>query len=624
MKKKPFSFYLTIGALGVVFGDIGTSPLYALQVTLGNLPVVPEFILGILSLIFWALTIIISIKYLTLVFRADNEGEGGILALLALLKQNSGRHEKIFYLIAIFGTGLLLGDGMLTPAISVTSALEGLETISSQLQPFVLPLALVVLFLIFFMQAKGTGKIGAVFGPFILLWFVVIALLGLQHISHYPLVLQAVNPYYAFHFLYIGGWHGYLLLGSIFLVVTGGEALYADIGHFGKNPIRTSWYAVVFPALILNYFGQGAFLLTHPTVKGNPFFLLAPDWFTLPLLIIATGATVIASQAVISATFSLAKQAVLLGICPRIQIIPTSSEHAGQVYVPQINYILFFGTFFLVFAFQTSANMAHAYGIAVNFNMLMITLMVPYAAATVWHWPIYRVFLVFSPFFVIDMAFLIANSYKFMTGGWVPVVFALCIGSLMYAWSSSLQYLKEHFYLKKEGFSKILKQLSYKSLNHLSGVTTVFITDVYDETGGSFLQFLKLCLSVPEHVLIVSYVVENRPHVRALKRFQVLRLSNTVCRLVIHYGFMDTISIPNALRRVTADALLPFQMDVNKAIYIVDVPNIVAPARRKNFVLVIRQKIFSFLLRNYSANLNMEFYHLPFDRTMIIGSYCLL
>ncbi len=622
-QKTPFSIGLTIGALGVVFGDIGTSPLYALQVTLGSHPVTPNLILGILSLIFWSLTLLISIKYLTLIFRADNEGEGGILALLALLKQKNTRFEPIFCLIAIFGAGLLLGDGMLTPAISVTSAVEGLKTLSPTFEKFVLPLTLIILCGIFIMQSRGTAKIGSIFGPLILIWFVTIGSLGLWQIFDNPVVLKAINPYYAWHFLYLAGWREYFILGSIFLVVTGGEALYADIGHFGKNPIRYGWFFIVFPALILNYFGQGAYLLTNPSLTGNAFFLMAPGWFAIPLMLLATCATVIASQAVISATFSLTKQAVLLGICPRFQIIPTSEEHLGQIYVPQINFILFFGTVLLVLAFKTSDQLAHAYGIAVNCEMLLISTMVAYAAAKVWHWPALKILLLFSPFFVIDFAFLFANLHKFMTGGWVPVIFALLISSLMYAWSSSLTYLKDHFYLKQAQFFKLVRQLDYKSFNHLKGVTSVFITNLYDETGGGFLQFTKLSLAVPEHILIVSYVVDNRPRVRS-KRFEVHPLSKTVCRLVLHYGFMDTISIPSALKRAIAENILPFPLALDTITYVVDVPNIVAPIKRKNFFLKLRQRIFSFLMRNYSANWNMEFYNLPFTRTIILGSYCIL
>lgn len=624
INKDKFSYGLTLGALGIVYGDIGTSPLYALRQTLGDLPVNLFDILGILSLIFWSLAIIISIKYLAIIFRADNNGEGGILALLALLKQKNTPYERYFYLVAIFGAGLLLGDGMLTPAISVVSAVEGLSTISHDFEPFILPCACLILFFIFIFQYKGTDKLGSVFGPLIFIWFITIAILGLVQIIHNPIVLQAINPWYAIHFLSISGWNGYFLLGGIFLVVTGGEALYADIGHFGKNPIRYSWFAVVFPSLICNYFGQGAYLLDNPLAVSNPFFMIAPEWFSVPLLIIATIATIIASQAVISATFSLAKQAVLLGICPRFPIVYTSRDHDGQIYVPQINFILGVGTLLLLLMFKNSDNLTHAYGIAVNLYMSLITLMVAYTAHLVWQWSGIRVLLVFGFFLLIDLAFLGANSHKFITGGWVPVSFALAVAFVMYTWRLGLAFLRKNFYLKKADISKMLTQLNYKTLNHLKGVTSIFITDVYDKSGGSFLNFLKLSMAVPEHVLIVSCVVENVPYVSDANRCERYCLNEKVCQLTIHYGFHDVISIPDALKKASENGLLPFTINVMAATYIVEIPNIVASTQKKSSLFDIQEKLFSFLMRNYSANLHIEFYGLPYNKTIAIGAYCLL
>ncbi|WP_419421172.1 potassium transporter Kup [Legionella sp. D16C41] len=624
VKKNDVTLGSTLAALGVVYGDIGTSPLYALRESIGGLPVDMVDILGILSLIFWSLVIIISIKYLTIVFKADNNGEGGILALLALLKQKNTKYEKFFYLLAIFGAGLLLGDGMLTPAISVTSAVEGLKTFAPELDNYILPISLSILLLLFLVQEKGTGKIGAVFGPIILIWFFTIAILGTVQIVKNPAILNAINPYYAVHFLVNSGWKGYFLLGGVFLVVTGGEALYADIGHFGKNSIRISWFSIVFPSLILNYFGQGAYLLTNPAAISNPFFMIAPSWFGIPLLIIATLATIIASQAVITATFSLAKQAVLLGFCPRIQIVHTSKEYQGQIYVPQINFILAIGTVFLLLTFRSSSHLAHAYGIAVNLDMLLITSMIAYTAFHLWNWPIIKIISILSLFFLIDLSYLGANLYKFATGGWVPVSFALIIGFIMYTWSRGLEYLRENFYHKKEDLPKILKQLNYKSLYQLTGVTAIFITDVYDKSGGSFLHFLKLSRSMPEHVLIVSYVVENIPYVHYSRRYELNCLSDRVCKLVLHYGFMDTISIPAALKHATARHVLPFSMNVDAATFIVEVPNIFASKKKRTLMFHFQEKIFAFLMRNYSANLNIDFYDVPPNRTMAIGAYYVL
>ncbi|BCA95126.1 putative potassium transport system protein kup 1 [Legionella antarctica] len=624
MEKNKFSYGLTLGALGVVYGDIGTSPLYALKVTLNNLPINYANVLGVLSLIFWCLIIVISFKYLMIIFRADNEGEGGILALLALMKHKNTKYQPLFYIIAIFGAGLLLGDGMLTPAISVISAVEGISTLSSTFTPYILPTACLIFISLFSLQAKGTSSIGYLFGPLILIWFFTIATLGLIQIIQDPIILKAINPYYGFTFLYNAGLNGYLLLGGVFLVMTGGEALFADIGHFGKRPIRTSWFILVLPCLLLSYFGQGVNLLHNPEAIENPFYMIAPPWFYLPLILIATIATIIASQAVITATFSLTKQAVLLSLCPRIPIIQTSRDRSGQIYVPQINLILFIGTLFFALFFQTSDRLAHAYGIAVNFDMLMVDAMVAYTALAIWYWSKFKVGLVFGLFIVIDLAFLGANAHKFLTGGWVPVVFALFIAFVMYTWKYGLEYLRKNFYLNKEDIYKILKQLQYKSLNQLPGVTAIFITDVYDNSGGSFLHFLKLSRSVPEHVLIVSYIVDNIPHVHFSQRYEISCLDERICKLTIHYGFMETISIPWALEKASKKNLLPFKINVDHATYMVEIPNVMASKSKRSLAFFYQEKLFAFLMRNYSANLNIEFYKLPYNRTIAIGTYCIL
>lgn len=623
-KKNKLSYGLTLGALGVVFGDIGTSPLYALKVTLYNLAITQSNVLGVLSLIFWCLIIIISYKYLIIVFRADNEGEGGILALLALMKHKSTKYEPLFYIVAIFGAGLLLGDGMLTPAISVISAVEGLGTMSKTFMPYILPTAAVILIFLFAIQSRGTESIGYLFGPIILIWFITIAVLGTIQIIKLPIVLQAINPYHGISFLYNEGVRGYLLLGGIFLVMTGGEALFADIGHFGKNPIRASWFIVVLPCLLLNYFGQGANLLSHPEAISHPFYMIAPSWFYLPLIIIATFATIIASQAVISATFSLTKQAVLLGLCPRIPIVQTSRKHSGQIYVPQINFILFIGTMFFAFAFKSSENLAHAYGIAVNIDMLLVDAMVAYAAISIWNWSKLKTTLIFGLFITIDFAFLGANANKFFTGGWVPVIFALFIAFVMYTWKFGLEYLRTNFYLNKEDISKILKQLQYKSLNQLPGVTAIFITDVYDRSGGSFLHFLKLSRSVPENVLIVNYAVDNIPYVRFSQRYEISCLDERVCKLTLHYGFMENIDLPRALEKASDRDLLPFKLNIDHATYMVEIPNVMASKTKKSLTFYTQERLFSFLMRNYSANLNIEFFKLPYNRTIAIGTYCIL
>jgi len=615
---------LSLAALGVVFGDIGTSPLYAMRQSLDGITINLAAVLGVLSLIFWSLVLVISIKYLVILFRADNKGEGGILALLALLKRTSEERPAIFFLIGILGAGLMLGDGMLTPAISVISALEGLNVIVPSLSDWVLPLTCVILVALFSVQSFGTAKIGFIFGPVIFIWFITLGVLGVIQIVQNPMVLSAINPWYGIHFLYDNGWKGYTLLGGVFLVVTGGEALYADLGHFGKTSIRFSWFLIALPSLLLNYFGQGANLLAHPEAVLNPFYLLAPGWFSIPLMILATLATIIASQAVISATFSLTKQAILLGLYPHLPIIQTSKYKVGQIYVPQMNLILAIGTLVLIFTFKSSNALTHAYGIAVNLVMLLTSILTMYLAVKKWKWGWFTIICVFSFFGVIDIAFLGANIQKLRTGGWVPIVFALVCAFIMYTWKMGRIYLHKTYYLKKEKLSKILKQLDYKSLNRLSNITAIFITDIYDTSGGSFLHFLKLNRTLPEHILIVNYAVENIPHVSSIDRFEVTPLKNNICELTLHYGFMDTVSIPQALYVANDRGLLPFVVDIETATYMLEIPNVVATRKVKTLRFFWQEKLFAFLVRNYSANLNIEFYQLPYNRTIAIGTYYLI
>ena len=617
-------FSLSLAALGVVYGDIGTSPLYALRETLNGLPIGLPSVLGILSLIFWSLILIISIKYLVILFRADNDGEGGILALLALIKRTGVNRSKLFFLIGIFGAGLMLGDGMLTPAISVISAIEGINVFYPSLSNWIIPLTCIILVALFSMQSFGTEKIGFIFGPIIFIWFITLAVLGLFHIVQNPIVLKAINPLYGLKFIYQIGWKGYAFLGGIFLVVTGGEALYADLGHFGKKPIRLSWFIVALPCLLLNYFGQGAHLLAHPDDIINPFYLLAPGWFSVPLMIIATLATIIASQAVISATFSLTKQAVLLGLYPHLPIVQTSKTKIGQIYIPQMNLILAIGTLLLIFAFKNANALTHAYGIAVNLVMILTTLLVMYLAIKKWQWSWPSIIGLFSFFGTIDLVFLGANVQKIVTGGWVPILFAMVCAFIMYTWSLGRMYLLQTYALKREKFSKILKQLDYKSLHRLPKTTAVFITDIYDRSGGSFLQFLKLNRTLPGHILILNYTVESIPYVELDNRFQITSLNANICELTLHYGFMDSVSVPQALFVANERALLPFLIDIDKITYLLEIPNVVASREMKALWFFWQEKLFAFLVRNYSANLNIEFYHLPFDRTIAIGTYYMI
>lgn len=614
---------LSLAALGIIYGDIGTSPLYAMHASLADLPINALDVFGVLSLIFWTLILIISIKYLCVVLRADNHGEGGILALLALLKKKRSHTINLFFIIAILGSGLMLGDGMLTPAISVMSAVEGLKIISPQFSQWILPISIVILLLLFLFQSSGTQTIGFLFGPIILIWFITIGVIGLIQIAHYPIVIDAINPYFAVNFLKLNGLHGYTLLGGVFLVVTGGEALYADLGHFGLSPIRYSWFLIVLPGLLLNYFGQGAYLLSNPEGITNPFYMMVPEYFLIPLILIATLATIIASQAVISATFSLTKQAVLLGLYPRLPIKQTSESMSGQIYVPQMNFILAIGTLTLVLFFKNSNSLAHAYGIAVNCLMILTTFMVMFVAYEKWHWSQTRILLFFIIFIGIDFIFLGANLQKLWYGGWLPILFSAAIAFIVYTWTKGMNHLKETFYAKKEDISELLVELHSQEMRR-TDLTAILVTDVYDTSGGGFLRFLRLNHSMPENILMVAYQIENEPYISSADRYEIIPIGNNICQLILHYGFMDYISIPKALYAANEKNLFEFKINFNSAMYLIEVPNIVASRKKQTLAFYWQERLFSFLIRNYSANMNIEFYHLPYNKTIAIGTYCVI
>jgi len=612
---------LSLAALGVVYGDIGTSPLYALRESLRGLPVNLLDVLGVLSLIFWSLALFVSIKYVVILLRVDNDGEGGILALSALIKRKTKNNSKLFFIIGILGAGLMLGDGMLTPAISVVSALEGFNVFVPTLSSYIVPLTCAVLLVLFSVQSFGTAKIGGVFGPVIFIWFCTIAILGGIQIVQNPIVLKAINPYYAFEFFYQNGWRGYALLGGIFLVMTGGEALYADLGHFGTKPIRLTWFLLVLPCLLLSYFGQGAYLLNHPEGIINPFYMLAPYWMAVPLIVLAAMATIIASQAVISATFSLTKQAILLGLYPHLPIIQTSGTKQGQIYIPQMNLILAAGTLLLVLTFKNSDALTHTYGIAVNLVMVLTSLLVIFLVVNTFTWNKLGLLGLCLLFCLIDTAFLGANIQKIITGGWVPIVFAAICGFVMYTWYMGRLYLQKTYYMKKGAFTDILNQLDIEGLNHLPNVTAIFITDSYDKSGGSFLNFLKLNRTLPEHILIINYTVENIPYVSSSNRYQVSCLNESVCEITLHYGFMDTVSVPQALYVANDRGYLPFPVNIENSTYYIENTYVIASPKDHTMWFFWQEKLFAYLVRNYSVNLNIEFYQLPYNRTVAIGTY---
>lgn len=618
---KPGIGFLTLGALGVVYGDIGTSPLYALRIALQEVPLNAMNILGILSLIVWTLLIIITVKYVLITLRADNEGEGGTLALLALLKAHSKKSLPIFLLLAIFGTGLLLGDGMLTPAISVLSAIEGLEVIEPKFSYLVLPVAIIILGVLFWNQRHGSSKIGIFFGPLMVLWFLTIGTLGLLAIVKNPMVLKAVNPKYAITFIIHNTSIALAVLGGVFLVTTGGEALYADLGHFGPRPIQLGWFCLVLPGLVLNYFGQGALLLQQPSAIANPFYSLAPDWFMYPLLILATLSTIIASQAVISAVFSLARQAVLLDLFPEIQIIQTSAYQQGQIYVPLMNVILALGTISLVLAFESSNALAASYGIAVNLDMLTVTILLPLVASQIWRWPRTLIIFIFGSFFCIEMIFLAANCLKILSGGWIPLTIALISAVIMMSWYKGVHVLREIFYQNRPELTEMVGYLQQSTKVQLvPDLTAVFITDAADISGGSLLHYLKLNYVLPGCVIILSVVTEDIPYVMETKRYEFQELGQGFYRLILHYGFMQLIDVPKALDQINKRKELPFQINSQQVTFFTEAKNIIPSRRKQKYFWSWQKKLFAYLQHNSLTSI--EFYKLPINRTIAIGVYC--
>lgn len=612
---------LSLGALGVVYGDLGTSPLYALQQTLSYESVItPEAIFGVLSLVFWALILVISTSYVSVFLRADNDGEGGVLALLSLLKRDFKKFPRWLFLLGLVGAGLLLGDGMITPAISVISAMEGLKVISPDFCHLIWPISFLILLALFCCQQFGTGNISFIFGPILLLWFIAIGSMGAVAIAHNPSVLYAINPYYAVTFFYHGGWHAYLLLGGIFLVITGAEAMYADLGHFGATPIRIGWFAVALPALLLNYFGQGANLLESPTAIVNLFYTLAPKWFHYPLLLLTTLATIIASQAVITASFSLARQAILLNVCPQLSIIHTSKEEPGQIYLPQINFIIALGTLSLVVIFQSSNGLAAAFGMAVNLVMLIVTLLVMCVARQSWKWSKTKIACVFSLIILIDLVFLGSNSHKIFEGAWIPLAFAFIISVVMITWQKGVALLHASFNLKKRALPDVLKQLDHTQYNCVQGLTTIFITDSYDQSAGIFINYIKLNHILPQQALIVSIVIENHPFISGKKCFELTELTHGVYNLKLHYGFMQSTDIPRTLASGLKLNVFPFTFDLDKATFLVETINIFIKKRRGAHLFYWQKKLFGALLRN--SELDIKFYCLPYSRTITIGTYC--
>lgn len=549
---------LCLASLGIVYGDIGTSPLYALRECFYGehaLPPSPANVLGVLSLILWSLILIISIKYLILILRADNRGEGGILALATLVSDVAGRQGKWLLLLGLFGAALLYADGMITPAISVLSAVEGLHVATPLFEPYVAPVAIGILVALFLFQSRGTTGVGRVFGPITVLWFVAIAILGIHQIGRVPEVLGAINPLQAIQFFSRNGATGFVVLGAVFLAVTGGEALYADIGHFGTAPIRITWFAVVLPALTLNYFGQGALLLRHPDAAVNPFFHMTPSWTLYPMVALATAAAVIASQAIISGAFSLTMQAIQLGYMPRLRVNYTSERVIGQIYVPVVNWALMLSSIGLVLGFGTSSHLAAAYGVAITTTMLITTILFYVVARRRWHWPPAAALPVAAFFIAIDLAFFGANMIKVAHGGWFPLLISTSILFLMLTWRKGRRVLGQRLGDICLPLDAFLPGLKDQSIRRVTG-TAVYMSGNRLGTPLALLHNLKHNKVLHEQVVLLTVRTEEVPFlIDARDRVSVEKLKEGFWRVQVHFGFMEKPDVPSALGGVKEPGL---------------------------------------------------------------------
>jgi KUP system potassium uptake protein len=613
----PGSGALTLAALGVVFGDIGTSPLYSLRecfhLTNGIEPT-PANVLGVLSLVFWALVITISVKYLGFVMRADNRGEGGTLALMALIPgQYRGPRSRAGLLaLGLFGTSMLYGDGMITPAITVLGAIEGLSEATPIFTPYIVPLALVVLFCLFAVQSRGTAAVGRMFGPVMLVWFVAIAVLGLGALLKQPGVLRAINPVHAVLFFAEHGGRSILVLGSVFLVVTGGEALYADMGHFGKRPIRLAWFLIAQPALMLNYFGQGALLLADPSAAVNPFYRLAPTWLLMPLVVLATAAATIASQALISAVFSLTRNAVQLGYCPRMKIEFTSASQMGQVYVASINYALMFATMALVVGFGSSSRLAAAYGIAVTLNMTITTILAYVIARQVWGWDRVVAGPIAVFFLLADLAFVTGNALKVLHGGWVALGIAVVIFTLLSTWKTGRQVLSARLLERAYPLARLLDRIERHPPLRVPG-TAVFMSGTSMGVPPPFLHNLEYNKVMHEQVILLTVRTTETPHVSPEKRSHVERLAEGVYRVMLDYGFMEQPDVPLALGNLPEESGL--RVIIPQTAFFLGRETLLATGRPGMFVW--RERLFAFMSRN--AQRATAFFKIPPERVVEIG-----
>ena len=608
---------LTLGAIGVVYGDIGTSVLYAFKEVFvsGHVPITEANILGVLSLFFWTLTVVVSVKYVSLIMRADNGGEGGLMALLALASQSVKEHPRlrgVLLMVGVFGVALFFGDGIITPAISVLSAVEGLQIVTPASKPYVVPISLVVLVLLFAVQRRGTGDIGKFFGPITVVWFLAIGLAGLVQVLNNPQVLAGLLPSHGLRFA-IEHYHiAFITLGAVFLCVTGAEALYADMGHFGKKPIQLAWFGLVMPSLVLNYFGQGALVLADPKAAENPFYLMMPDWALVPMVVLATAATVIASQALISGAYSAAKQTIQMGFLPRLTILHTSAHDKGQIYIPAVNWMLLAGVVAAVGLFGSSTALAAAYGISVSLVMVITTLLTFFVVRYTWKYPLWLCIAASSFFLLVDLMFFASNSLKIMQGGWFPLLLAVVLCVIMATWKRGRQLLMKKMSADSMDLPSFLEAVFISPPVRVEG-TAVFMTAESGIVPNALLHNLKHNKVLHAQNLFVTVNNHEVPWIEADKRIEVLALGHDCWQVNVHYGFMNDLNLPKALQKIQNEG---YQLDPMTTSYFLS-RDMVVPTIGSGMA-IWREKLFAQMHHNASGA--ADFLKLPNNSVVELGS----
>ena len=606
---------LALGSVGVVFGDIGTSPLYALGTALGHIGPggrIPADVIGIVSLIIWALLIIVTGKYVLFLMQADNRGEGGILSLKALAQRALGQKTAVAFALGVAGAALFSGDAMITPAISVLSALEGLKQVDAGLAPYVLPATVVILVLLFAAQSRGTGRVAVYFSPVMIVFFLVNAVLGITRVAGEPIILEALSPAHGLGFIHGHGVTGVIVLGSVFLAVTGAEALYADMGHFGRRPIQAAWLFLVLPALVMNYLGQGALILSDPAAVANPFYLLAPKWGLAPLILLSTIATVIASQAVITGAFSLVSQAIQLGLLPRLEIVHTSHTQEGQIFIPRVNRVLLLGVLALVLVFRSADALANAYGIAVSGTMVATTALAFFVVWKLWRWPLWAALALVCAFLSIDVGFFVANLYKVLDGGWAPLMLGGAMFVLMWTWSRGSAILTAKAHRDAIPMSNLIKMLEKSKPVRVKG-TAVFLTNDPASAPSSLMHNLKHNKVLHERVILLTVRTETTPRVSEANRFEILTLSPDFTLVTLHFGFMEQPNIPRALAAMRKAGL---KFDIMTTSFFLGRRTLkTAPS---SGMPLWQDKLFIAMTKQ--ATNASDFFHLPSDRVVELGA----